>query len=65
MFLRQVLKLLTDDADLICGGSLFQIREPASRNARSPLYVDSLVRRTIKLSDDAERRLRRRSKSDE
>jgi len=36
----------------------------ATGNARSP-YVDNLVRRTIKLSDDAERSLRRLSKSDD
>jgi len=40
----------TDDADLTWGGRLFQKQGPATENARSP-YVDSLVRRTIKLID--------------
>jgi len=56
--LRRVSKILTDDADLTRGGRLFQRRGPANGNARSP-YVDSLVRRKIKLKDDAERSLRR------
>jgi len=38
----------------------FQRRGPATVYAQSP-YVDSLVRRTIKLNDDAERSLRRLS----
>ena len=56
--------MLTDDAEVTCGGRLFQTRGPATGNARSP-YVERLVRRTIKLSDDAERSLRRLAKSDE
>jgi len=56
--------MLTDDADLTRGGRLFQRRGPVKGNAQSP-YVDNLVRRTIKLRDDAERSLRRLSKSDD
>jgi len=45
-------EMLSDDADLMRGGRLFQTRGPATGKARSP-YVDSQVRRTIKLMDDA------------
>jgi len=54
--LRRVFKILTDDADLTKGERLFQRRGPATGNTRST-YVDNLVRRTTKLSDDAERNL--------
>jgi len=56
--------MLTDDAEVTSGGRLFQTRGPAT-DTRSPYVHDSLVRRTIKLSDDAERSLRRLTNSDE
>jgi len=56
--------MLSDDADLMRGGRLFQTRGPATGNARSP-YTDRLFRRTIILSDDAKRNLRRLTISDE
>jgi len=51
-----------DDTDLTWGGRLFHRRGPATGNERLP-YVDSLVRRTIKLGIDAEWNLPKSMKS--